>query len=232
MATSTPHVIHSHRVLVFDVETNGLLPKFGANELKNYPYILQLSFVIYDVGTQEILQEFDSYIDIDDSVPISNKITELTGIKRPMCKKGLSIVEILKKFQEAYAMCNGGLVAHNIDFDTKMISVEIERNRPIIEIHCPQVFTVFNPLYEKIHNIDRYCTMKSGTNLCNIMMPSRFAGKPATPKWPRLIELHNHLFNNEPINGLHNSLIDVKVCLRCYLKMLYNIDTTSFLEKT
>ena len=28
---------------------------------------------------------------------------------------------------------------------------------------------------------------------------------------------------------LHNSLIDVKVCLRCYLKMLFNIDNKSFL---
>lgn len=227
--SSPPHKVHSHRVLVFDVETNGLLPKYGANDLKNYPYILQLSYIIYDVGNDKILQEFDSYVDIDDSIPISNKITELTGITRESCKNGLSMVEILKKFQEAYAFCNGGLVAHNIDFDSKMIGVEIERHRPILEIHCPQVFSVFNPFYEKIHNIDRYCTMKSGTQRCNIMIPSKIAGKPPMLKWPKLIELHNNLFDNETINGLHNSLIDVKVCLRCYLKMLYNIDKKSFI---
>ena len=73
--SSPPHKVHSNRVLVFDVETNGLLPKFCANNLNNYPYILQLSYIIYDVGNDKILQEFDSYVDIDDSIPISNKIT-------------------------------------------------------------------------------------------------------------------------------------------------------------
>tara|TARA_B110000967_G_C18888913_1_gene565965 strand:- start:2535 stop:3227 length:693 start_codon:yes stop_codon:yes gene_type:complete len=230
MTTINQFVPHNHYVIVFDVETNGLLPKFGGDsELKNYPYILQLSYVIYNVGTQTIVDEFDSYVDIDDNVPICNKITELTGITRTMCNKGQPIITILKKFHEAYTSCNGGLVAHNIDFDMKMINVELERNRQMIEIHCPQVFTIFNPLYEKINKIDRYCTMKNGTNICNILVPSKYGNSQPRPKWPKLIELHNHLFKNEPISGLHNSLIDVKVCLRCYLKMLYNINPKSFI---
>jgi DNA polymerase III epsilon subunit-like protein len=228
MNKSSEHIPHSHKILVFDVETTGLLPKYGANELKNYPHILQLSFIIYDIGAKKIVKEFDSYVNIDTNIHISNKITELTGITRELCNNGLSMIEILKEFHEAYVFCNG-LVAHNMDFDSKMIGVEIERFRSMIEIHCPQVFTIFNPFYEKIHNITRYCTMKSGTNLCNILIPSKIEGKPPMIKWPKLIELHNYLFNNEPINGLHNSLIDVKVCLRCYLKMLFNIDNDSFL---
>lgn len=220
---------HNHYVLVFDVETTGLFPKVGDNELKNCPYILQLSYVIYNVGTKEIIEEFDSYVNIDDNIPISQKITELTGATRSLCKKGLTIVEILKKIHKAYISCNGGIVAHNVDFDVKMINIEIERNRPIIEIHCPEVFALFNPTYEKINKIERYCTMKNGTNRCNILVPPKYGNGPPRPKWPKLIELHNHLFDNEPINGLHNSLIDVKVCLRCYLKMLFNIDNKSFL---
>jgi hypothetical protein len=37
-------------------------------------------------------------------------------------------------------------------------------------------------------------------------------------KWPRLSELHKHLFHEEA-TGLHNSMMDVLVCLKCYLKM-------------
>ena len=41
-----------HKILVFDVETNGLLPKnniYGHPiPMEKYPYILQLSYTIYD----------------------------------------------------------------------------------------------------------------------------------------------------------------------------------------
>ena len=43
------------------------------------------------------------------------------------------------------------------------------------------------------------------------------------PKFPRLDELHKILFGNIPAN-LHNSLIDVLVCLRCFLKIRCCVD--------
>lgn len=44
-------------------------------------------------------------------------------------------------------------------------------------------------------------------------------GYPKTyKKFPKLSELHEHLFGYIPEN-LHNSLIDVLVCLRCFLKL-------------
>ena len=42
-------------------------------------------------------------------------------------------------------------------------------------------------------------------------------------KYPKLVELHNHLFNSVPEN-LHNSLIDVYVCFRCFYKLVYEND--------
>jgi hypothetical protein len=36
-------------------------------------------------------------------------------------------------------------------------------------------------------------------------------------KFPTLCELYMHLFHKTPEN-LHNSMMDVLVCLRCYLK--------------
>ena len=42
-------------------------------------------------------------------------------------------------------------------------------------------------------------------------------------KMPKLIELHRYLFHSEP-NNLHNSLVDVFVCFRCYYKLTYSID--------
>jgi hypothetical protein len=42
-------------------------------------------------------------------------------------------------------------------------------------------------------------------------------------KWPKLVELYFALFDENP-DGLHNSMMDVLVCLRCYLKMRHNFD--------
>ena len=42
-------------------------------------------------------------------------------------------------------------------------------------------------------------------------------------KYPKLSELHAKLFT-EDVKGLHNSLIDVFVCLRCYYYLEYKVD--------
>lgn len=42
-------------------------------------------------------------------------------------------------------------------------------------------------------------------------------------KPPKLFELHKHYFNTVP-NNLHNSLVDVFVCFRCFYRMVYDKD--------
>ena len=41
-------------------------------------------------------------------------------------------------------------------------------------------------------------------------------------KYPKLSELYENLFNKVPVD-LHNSLIDTIVCLRCFMKMWFNV---------
>uniref|UniRef100_A0A6C0EDU7 Exonuclease domain-containing protein n=1 Tax=viral metagenome TaxID=1070528 RepID=A0A6C0EDU7_9ZZZZ len=222
----TPPVRKS-RFLVFDVETNNLMPKQKPNgtrlTIDDYPHILQLSFVIYDMNESKITKSYDAYVNINENVVISDSITELTGITKDICKKkGVPIVTILKEFYEAYMNCDV-LIAHNMEFDVEMIKIEIERNRTQILSVFPYVLTTFSDTYEKINNIERYCTMRKGIPICNILVESKIPGRPPTKKFPRLIELYQHLFTGETATGLHNSMIDVLVCLRCYLKMRHNI---------
>ena len=129
-------------------------------------------------------------------------------------------------FEIAYKQCDC-IVAHNMEFDIEIILAEIERNRTEILSRAPQCFTLFQPVYERVSNIERYCTMRKGTNICNIAIPSKTEGKPPRKKWPKLSELHSHLFNGEQAKGLHNSFIDVMICLKCYLKMTAGKPTVS-----
>ncbi len=211
------------RFLVYDVETTGLLPRNKTKlDLSKCPHIIQLSFVVYDIKENEIVCEYDSYIK-NENIVIPDLISNITGITKEKCMEiGNPINEVLEKFYEAYMFCDG-LVAHNMDFDETMIKIELERNRKSIMEKAPHCFMVFNDMYEKVHGIERFCTMKKGTDVCDLYLEAK-DGKPSKKKWPKLNELYKHYFPKETIEGFHNSLIDVKACLKCYLKMRYNYE--------
>ena len=212
-------------VLAFDVETTGLIPKQSRGALSSipiteYPYIIQFSFILYDIIDKQIVQMYDSYIKIPDLVQIPEKVVELTGIYKLTCQvRGRNIIDALTAFTEAYKSCDC-VVAHNMDFDQEMIMIELERNRAEITSRAPQCFTLFNPLFERVQNIDKYCTMKKGTDLCNIVVSD--SGRPPRKKWPKLGELYACLFEGAEVKGLHNAIVDVKACLKCYLKMRHS----------
>lgn len=236
------------RILVFDVETTGLIPKptyetemlnpeQSANPLNQlliaktkqkvpppieaYPHILQLSYIIYNLGQRSIEETYNAYINVDESIDISEKITEITGITRQICtERGIHLVDALSKFAEAYSRCDF-IVAHNMDFDSAAINAEMRRHG--IE------HTMFLPT----DSGKLYCTMKNSIHICNIMV-DRKRPKPSvegqTPapisqykKFPKLSELYQHLFGIVPEN-LHNSLIDTLVCLRCLLKIRFHME--------
>ena len=215
-------------VLVFDVETSGLLPKKDKSSVNHipieaYPYILQLSYAKYDIVTNTLLETYDTYIKVKKDVELSQTITDLTGITRKDILRGINIIDALSRFYEAY-ITSDVIVAHNNEFDIKMILIEIERN--IIEIlkKSPECMTIFNPTYEELNGVEHYCTMRKGTILANIIVESKIQGRPPSLKWPRLNELYGKLFENETVKGLHNAMVDVLVCLRCYMKMRHNHD--------
>jgi DNA polymerase III alpha subunit (gram-positive type) len=215
----------SNLIMVFDVETTGLLPKRDviSKDISSCPYILQLSFIVYDVTTKKTMRIFDSYVNIDDSIVVSKKITEITGIVKDTCKAiGNPIEEIMTEFYKEYMKCNT-IIAHNINFDKEMIMIEIIRNnKKMIELGCEVPSLLFNNTFNHIENKKLYCTMLSGTKQCEILKES-IDKKRVYKKIPKLSELYFKLFDVIP-DGLHNSLVDTKVCLRCYLQMEENFD--------
>lgn len=214
-------------VLVFDVETTGLIPKKTPNELHiipitEYPHIIQFSHTLYDTFANTVECSSDSYIHIPHDVAISEFVTNLTGISLEDCyTKGRDIVDVLIDFSAVYKKSNV-LVAHNIDFDSNMIMIEVQRNKEELLKRAPECFMLFNHMFERTNNIERYCTMMKGIEMCNIKIESKTEGKPPRKKWPKLFELYEHLFHGEKVEGLHNAAVDVETCLKCYLKMRHN----------
>ena len=130
------------RAMVFDVETTGLLPKKDPITKKyppiaSWPYILQLSFAIYNVDTWSIERVYNSYVKVAPEIEIAPIITELTGITRQIVdERGIPIGDVLTEFYMEYLKCDV-IVAHNIEFDKEMILLEFGRLSMSIEVRCP-----------------------------------------------------------------------------------------------
>ena len=290
MTTTQRPTRFCENILIFDTETTGLIPKVDPITKQRppyteYPHITQLTFAVYHARSKSLLYVYNKYIKVPEHVVIEPIITELTGVTRELLDtQGVGIVEALTEFYMAYLRCDT-IVAHNIDFDREMILLEFSRLAGTIERFCPSYGCVFNSVYEQMNGKEIYCTMRSGRNMCNIMVDYKKTAKPEesviripeyniltmdisanainllvagfdmlptdgmsestkalvlatyTPavnvrvdasikksaatqykKMPKLIELYTHLFGEVP-TGLHNSLADTMVCMRCFLKM-------------
>jgi len=222
-----------HKILVFDVETTGLLTE----DIDRY--ITQLSFIVYDVDKVKITTVYNKYIDIPRDVHIRPFITEKTGITKELLHTiGVPITIALRDLY-AHIQCVDYIVAHNIMFDKSFIEYEVQRNRDLLpdymvnnyfknmldhrdEVSDPYMVTQYN-LRRKRQKAKMYCTLAEGVDMCNLPMRLKSNPKqiiPGKKKWPKLTELYYTLFRIHPDEKfMHNSLIDVLFTLRCFLRM-------------
>jgi len=197
------------KFIVFDTETTGLPKSKYAEpeETWQFPYVVQLSWLIFNTGTNKIETVRDKIIRLPKNIKIPKRATEIHGITQDqMLEEGQPATNVLDTFMRDLSSCTG-VIGHNIEFDKKMLEVECIRNK------CRRLSS-----YRKM----TFCTMKMGKHTCNIIKENPYTGK-LEPKYPKLIELHKTLFKTEPSN-LHNSLIDVIVCFRCFHYLTYNVD--------
>lgn len=205
------------KVLVFDVETTGLMSERNASitEIDKWPYIVQLSYLIYDDILNRITLINDNIIRLPSDVIISDVCCGIHGITtEKSIKDGIDIRYALIKFNEILNSVDI-IVGHNISFDKRLIMVECIRN------NIKQQFTK-NSIKK-----NEYCTMRNGVNICKIENVNFFGKKYF--KFPKLSELYYHYFKIIP-EGLHNSKNDILVCLRCYCMMVYKYDISNYIN--
>jgi len=184
-------------VVVFDVETTGLPKKRNSpfTDFDNWPHIVQMSWLVYNTINGEIDSINDYIVKLPEDITIPENAIRIHGItNEKMREQGKDICDVLMEFKRDISNSKI-IVAHNLDFDTNIISVELLRNN------------LRNALY--FYRGEKYCTMHKTKKLFS--------------RWPKLIDLHKRLFKTTPKN-LHNSLIDVYVCFRCFCQHKYGYD--------
>jgi DNA polymerase III epsilon subunit-like protein len=213
------------RILIFDTETTGLPQTkiISPDTLHNWPYIVQFSFIIYDDYKNTILHTEDYIVKMHENVTIPEDSIKFHGITNEISQtKGVKIEYVLNDF--FYHLIEADkVVGHNVNFDVNMIRIELLRvlhlNRNAV---CDEALNLYKFNLHYLTNIKNiHCTLQESVDLCNIKATNK-SGKEYI-KYPKLEELHQTLFNTKP-NNLHNSLNDILVTLRCFIKMKNNID--------
>jgi len=206
------------KVLIFDTETTGL-PKskiISQDTLDKWPHIVQFSYLVFDTSLNIIVETKDFIIKMQDGLLIPSESTAIHGITNEISEKdGVSIEVALKEFFITLKEVDL-LVGHNISFDINMIYIELLRIIYFKDYHLNLISSYKFDLHFLTNFENIYCTMQKSIDLCNIKSISKF-GKEYT-KFPKLNELHETLFKTTPKN-LHNSLIDILITLRCYIKL-------------
>jgi len=207
------------KTIIIDTETTGLPLKKDSSIYNSdeWPFIVQLSYMIYDDETHEILVDINDYIAIDNNCIISPASYEVHGLTHTFLQSnGIPIKDALYKLKKHMNKCDLA-VGHNISFDKRILLAECIRNKIFLNMK------------------NTYCTMKESKEYCNIKCTNN-KGETYI-KYPSLSELHYSLFNHN-VNNLHNASIDILICMRCYYKINYDYDIAeknkqvkSFIEK-
>ena len=182
--------------LFFDTETTGLPNNYQAplDDFLNWPRVVQLAWSLYDA--EGFHWESHNYIIKPDGFVIPDEAAAIHRISQERAEKEGQALRLALEHFAADAVAASHLVAHNFDFDEKILGAEFLR------LNLPSVFS----------SAAKICTMKSSVQVCRL--PSPRGGY----KWPNLSELYAHLFASQ-FPEAHDALVDVKACADCFFEL-------------
>jgi len=203
------------KALVFDTETSGLplTPRFGeyyaTDDLAKYASsrIVQIAWQVVDLEHEgAILRQYQTLVAPQGKFQISPGSESIHGISQ--AKADVEGIPVLCMMQ---SLCDDledvdVLVAHNLMFDLHILVSEVQRAGQDAPAQ----------LMDRLTSTVRCCTMRTTTVLCNL------STSWGAPKWPKLIELHRHLFEGEEFDGAHDALCDVSATTRCLVELIRN----------
>ena len=194
---SLEHKTDDYRYLFFDTETTGKPNNMNAptKDSKSWPHIVQLSWLITDKDGRIISKH--NYVIRPDGFEIPSSTSKIHGITQENAlEKGVPLNKALYLFLKDTDSADF-LVGHNIDFDCKMISAELNRIGAV------------DLLVNKTHRD----TMKES---------AEFYGEKVrygNYKWPTLQELYIRLFS-EGFANAHDSSSDVEATYKCFWELV------------
>ncbi|WP_321290155.1 3'-5' exonuclease [uncultured Sunxiuqinia sp.] len=185
--------------LFFDTETTGLPNNWNApsSDTRNWPRMVQLAFILYDNNGN--LLESKNFIVRPEGYTIPSEVSKIHGITTERAlREGVELKSVLDSFKLSSEKATY-LVAHNMEFDEKILGCEFYR---VTGNDC-------------LIGRRKFCTMKDPSIIEYCAIPPFRYG---SYKWPKLSELHYTLFGTL-FEEAHNALADIQATARCFFEL-------------
>jgi len=184
-------------IFFLDCETTGVPIDYKASytDVDNWPRVISLAWILARqnstvISEQHKLIKPDGWQMPTDPFWSNNGFTQERSLAHGYRIRDV-LTEMMEDLREATV-----LVAHNINFDHRIVWAELIRAG-----------------MEPRSGMHKICTMIKGTSLCQI------PGVRYGYKWPKLEELYEFLFQ-KPMEGAHNAKTDVTATKDCFFEML------------
>lgn len=188
------------KIFVFDTETTWFINKKELN-LDKQPHIIQFAWILWDIDDNSEYKEIERInILINPLIPIPYDSSQIHHIYDVDVKNSPTFPEVVNKILH-YINTPDIIIGHNIEFDEEMLKLELKRLWKEFEYKPKQIL----------------CTMKNSVDICKIEWNgNRY-------KYPKLWELHKHLFW-EYFIGAHDAIVDVEATVKCFIDLVKKWD--------
>lgn len=183
------------KLIFIDTETN---------DVKN-PVLIQLGYMLVEVDDKSptgynTLREVGTLVNCG-AVPMNPYAFAVHGIPVLRCNQyGIPPQAVCATLSADLAIANCA-VYHNASFDTR-----------VLKLFGESVTLGGSNMLDNLNTTATHCTMKTTKAFVGAV------NKNGAPKNPKLVELHQELFDCEPENQ-HDALSDVRATVKCYFAL-------------
>ena len=192
-------------ILVYDCETTGLVRCTDYTD-PNMPFLASIAAILYDEEARRIVASINSMIQPDGWIMpedaglvngLTNEALQQLGVPAPILLPACIALMFKANLR----------VAHNVDFDSKVIAAALWRH--IIKEDSEETA---HATVKKWLALPSYCTMQESKSIVNAL------DKRGRIKYPKLTEAYKFFFDRE-LDRAHSANADAVATLEIYLAL-------------
>jgi DNA polymerase-3 subunit epsilon len=193
-------------ILAYDCETTGLIRGSDYTNPAN-PYLASIAMLLYDDEAHRVIASFNAPI-YPDGWAMPEEASAVNGLTIEYLKQVGIPAEVAIKAAVTIMYKADLHVAHNVDFDTKIIAASMWRHLIMEGMPEKDCHDIVNDWLSK----PTYCTMKESKPIVNALTAN------GRLKYPKLSEAYRHFFDRE-IDNAHSANADTVAVLEIYLAL-------------
>ena len=191
------------KILFFDTETSDFIKKdLPANDPKQ-AWVVQIGALL--ATPEKTIDSLNTIIQANGRFinHYAEEVHKISVFKAD--EEGIPELEAAEKFGLLLRQADL-VVGHNFDFDWKYAMHLLERNMDGLSDEARSAFYL---------DLPNYCTMKDK----NVVKFCGLKNKVGRAKWPKLIELHEILFE-KGFDGAHDAFADITATRDCFFELI------------